>query len=79
MIKATKGRGFDVVLSSTSGEYFNEVAWKSLAPSGRLIDIGRVDNLDSRTLSMSTSKRNVAFFSFDLGTVNNERPEFAGR
>ncbi|ROT40784.1 hypothetical protein SODALDRAFT_396446 [Sodiomyces alkalinus F11] len=74
--EATAGRGFDVILSAARGE--DEMlydSFKALAPLGRLIDVGRMDVLDSKTLGLELFQRSITFVSFDLGLVLDADPE----
>ncbi|RYP51839.1 hypothetical protein DL768_002915 [Monosporascus sp. mg162] len=66
---ATKGRGFDVILSAARGEDGLYDSFKALAPLGRLIDVGRMYVLDSKQLGLELFQKSITFVSFDLGLV----------
>lgn len=65
---ATGGRGFDVILSVSKGEILYE-SLKALHPLGRLIDVGRMDVMDAKTIGLELFQRSINFSSFDLGHV----------
>lgn len=78
MIKATGGRGFDVILSTAAGEGLEETL-RCLAPGGRFIDIGRVDVQNHGSMLLEIFKRNATFSSFDLGVLIEDNPALCGR
>lgn len=67
-VAATGGRGFDVILSVSKGEILYE-SLKALHPLGRLIDVGRMDVMDAKTIGLELFQRSITFSSFDLGDV----------
>nr|XP_023908643.1 highly reducing polyketide synthase azaB-like [Quercus suber] len=72
--RQTRGRGVDVVLNSLSGE--NLVAsWESLAPCGRLVEIGKRDIYSHNQLPMWQFRRSCTFAAVDLDVVINEKPQ----
>jgi len=77
-VEATGGRGFDVILSASKGDMLYE-SLKALHPLGRLIDVGRIDVLDAKTLGMELFQRSITFSSFDLGHVLDTDPEVGAR
>ncbi|KAI5776208.1 hypothetical protein EDC01DRAFT_763542, partial [Geopyxis carbonaria] len=78
MLDATAGQGFDVVISTASGEYLRDVVLPCVAACGRVVDVGRVDVLDGGNMDMSAFKRNMAFVSFDGAVLARERPGVVG-
>lgn len=76
MADATGGRGFDVILSTATGDMLHE-SLRVLAPLGRYIDVGRVDVQQSSTMGMEVFQRSATFSSFDLGVVVDAQPQLA--
>ena len=75
IMKATSGKGIDVILSSAAGDQMHEL-WNCIAPMGRFIDVGRTDIMGNGKLGLEVFKRNATFSSFDLGLMNQQDPEF---
>ncbi|TGJ86695.1 hypothetical protein E0Z10_g2067 [Xylaria hypoxylon] len=67
-VATTCGRGFDVILSAAKGEMLYE-SFRALSPLGRLIDVGRMDVMSSKSLGLELFHRSISFVSFDLGLV----------
>ncbi|KAL5381606.1 hypothetical protein DPSP01_007054 [Paraphaeosphaeria sporulosa] len=74
----TDGRGFDVILSTSTGSMMHE-SWRHLAPRGRFIDVGRVDVQNGATLSMEVFRRNALYASFDLSIMARQDADFCSR
>jgi acyl transferase domain-containing protein/NADPH:quinone reductase-like Zn-dependent oxidoreductase/acyl carrier protein len=68
MVSATKNGGFDVILSTSQGDMFHE-SIKALAPLGHLVDVGRLDVTNSKSVSLELFQKSASFTSFDLGLV----------
>ncbi|KAI0973631.1 polyketide synthase [Xylaria arbuscula] len=68
MFDATQRKGFDVIISTASGELLHE-ATRILAPMGRFIDLGRLDAMNAESLGMEIFRNNATFISFDLGVA----------
>lgn len=68
VLAATGGRGVDVVLNSLSGKLL-EATWRSLAPFGRFVEIGKRDVHENAGLPMDVFRRNVSFSSIDMVLV----------
>lgn len=68
VLAATDGRGVDVVLNSLSGRLL-EATWRSLAPFGRFVEIGKRDVHENAGLPMDVFRRNVTFSSIDMVLV----------
>jgi acyl transferase domain-containing protein/NADPH:quinone reductase-like Zn-dependent oxidoreductase/SAM-dependent methyltransferase len=71
---AIGNRGFDVILSTASGDMLHETI-KALAPLGRLIDVGRLDVMDASGIGLELFQKGASFSSFDLHLVVNHDPE----
>jgi NADPH:quinone reductase-like Zn-dependent oxidoreductase len=65
LMKATSGRGVDVILNSLTGDMLHE-SWRCIAANGNFIEIGKKDMLDRNSLSMEPFDRNASYRSFDL-------------
>jgi NADPH:quinone reductase-like Zn-dependent oxidoreductase len=64
-LRATSGRGVDVILNSLVGDLLQE-GWRACADFGRFIEIGKRDIVDGGRLHMGEFERNVTFSAFDL-------------
>lgn len=64
IIRATNGRGVDVVLNSLAGDGLR-ASWECVAPFGRSIEIGKADIMADSSLPMSGFRRNVSFAAVD--------------
>ena len=71
---ATCNNGFDVILSTSSGDMLHETG-KALAPLGHLIDVGRLDVMDAGAISLELFQKGASFSSFDLYLVVDRDPE----
>ncbi|KAB8235179.1 type I polyketide synthase [Aspergillus alliaceus] len=70
--------GFDVILSTVVGGELLYESLKFLAPMGHLIDVGRLDVLDSKTIGLELFQKNASFSSFDLNLILDHDPELGG-
>ena len=77
--KATGKGGFDVILSTVVGGDLLYQSLKALAPMGHLIDVGRVDVLESKETGLELFQKNANFSSFDLNVVLDNDPELGGQ
>ena len=75
---ATSNDGFDVILSTASGEMLHETA-KALAPLGHLIDVGRLDVMDARSIGLDLFQKGASLSSFDLYLVVDRDPDLGQR
>ncbi|KAI9705765.1 MAG: Type I Iterative PKS [Bogoriella megaspora] len=73
--KSMKKGGFDVILSTVVGGDLLYQSLEALAPMGHLIDVGRVDVLDSKEMGLDLFQKNANFSSFDLNVVLDNDPE----
>ncbi|KAG8162418.1 hypothetical protein KVR01_008183 [Diaporthe batatas] len=78
VLAATGGRGVDVVLNSLSGKLL-EATWRSLAPFGRFVEIGKRDVHENAGLPMDVFRRNVSFSSIDMVLVVQEDKALTNR
>ncbi|OQE36960.1 hypothetical protein PENCOP_c011G07769 [Penicillium coprophilum] len=74
LIRATGGRGVDLVLNSLSGNLLH-ASWECVAKFGRMIELGKRDFISHGMLKMSLFEANRAFFGVDLAQVCKETPE----
>ncbi|GAB1201523.1 hypothetical protein APSETT445_000098 [Aspergillus pseudonomiae] len=65
LMKATNGRGVDIVLNSLAGELLH-ASWECVAQFGKMIELGKRDFLTNGMLSLSQFADNRAFFGVDL-------------
>jgi NADPH:quinone reductase-like Zn-dependent oxidoreductase/acyl transferase domain-containing protein/NAD(P)-dependent dehydrogenase (short-subunit alcohol dehydrogenase family) len=65
IMKATHGRGVDVVLNFLTGDLLDE-SWRCLAPGGVLLEIGKKDIVDRNQLSMEPFNRNCSYRAIDV-------------
>lgn len=78
VLKATGGRGVDVVLNSLTGELLHD-SWKCVAEFGTFVEIGRRDFVGQGTLAMELFESNRTFVGFDLTLFSDKRPEVIER
>ena len=73
IMKATGGRGVDVVLNSLPGEYITR-SLSILAAHGRFVEIGKTDIYQNKPLGLFPFRNNLSYFALDLDRVCRERP-----
>ncbi len=73
VMRATGGRGVDVVLNSLGG-HFIEQGLACLAPYGRFLELGKRDVYDDNALGLRRMRSNVSFHVIDLAALIAERP-----
>lgn len=78
LMRATAGRGVDVVLNSLSGNLLH-ASWECVAKFGRMVELGKRDFISHGTLNMSLFEANRAFLGVDLAQVCKEIPEVLKR
>ncbi|KAH8653815.1 hypothetical protein BX600DRAFT_527092 [Xylariales sp. PMI_506] len=66
--------GFNIILSTVSGGDSLSSSLGALAPTGHLIDLSRVDVLESKDLGLELFQKNATFSSFDLNVVLDHDP-----
>ena len=74
IMRATNGRGVDVVLNSLSGDGLR-ASWECMARRGRFVEIGMADIEANSALRMSGFARNVSFSAVDLRDIFMHDPE----
>ena len=72
IVKATQGRGVDVIVRSSSGEALHD-SWVCLAGFGRFVEVGGRALKDAGKLDMQTFPRNATFTSFALSELCDPR------
>nr|XP_036579356.1 polyketide synthase [Colletotrichum truncatum]KAF6786903.1 polyketide synthase [Colletotrichum truncatum] len=77
-ISATQNGGFDVILSTAQGEMLYQTM-KALAPLGHLIDVGRMDVSDAKTIGLELFQKSASLSSFDLVRVVDHDPELGAQ
>ena len=75
VMKATGGRGVDVVLNSLAGEFIPK-GLEVLAPFGRFLEIGARDIYQNSQLGLRPFAKNLSFVAIELGPLMLGRPEF---
>ncbi|KAK4508479.1 hypothetical protein PRZ48_002218 [Zasmidium cellare] len=65
-----------VVLNSLSGDLLRE-SWRSLAPFGRFVELGKYDALANSMLEMAPLDRAVTYSAVDLGLLIEHRTIYA--
>ncbi|KAI2615012.1 putative polyketide synthase [Hypoxylon sp. NC1633] len=68
IMKATAGRGVDVILNSLVGELLHE-SWECMADFGRFVEIGKRDIIDGGSLNMGGFSRGTTLTAFDLSML----------
>lgn len=68
IMKATSGRGVDVVLNSLIGDLLHD-SWRACAEFGRFIEVGKYDIVNDGKLDMDVFKRGATFSAFDLSDM----------
>ncbi len=74
IMAATGGRGLDVVLNSLAGDFLV----KSLAllrPTGRFVELGKVDFFENTRLGLAPFRRGLSFLGVDFGYLMENEPE----
>ncbi|MEO7275590.1 MAG: SDR family NAD(P)-dependent oxidoreductase [Vicinamibacterales bacterium] len=72
----TGGRGVSVVLNSLAGEFIPN-SLSLLEPSGRFIELGKIDIYQDAPLSLGQFKNGRSFLAVDLGWLLVHRPDMA--
>ncbi|GKT45236.1 highly reducing polyketide synthase gloL [Colletotrichum spaethianum] len=74
ILKATKGRGVDVVLNSLSGDLLH-ASWNCVAEFGKMIEIGKRDLIGNGKLALNVFELNRSYHGVDLGHLIEVKPE----
>jgi hypothetical protein len=78
LMRATGGKGVDVVLNSLSGERMR-LSCQAVAPFGRFVEIGRKELMDDALMPMNFFLRNISFAYVDIAHVIDTRKPLAQR
>ncbi|KAK4496779.1 hypothetical protein PRZ48_012762 [Zasmidium cellare] len=76
ILRLTKGRGVDVILSSLSGEYLR-ASFSCMAPLGRFLELGQRDIRANANLPMQAFLDNVMYYGVNVFHLAMERTEIA--
>ncbi|MBZ4422809.1 type I polyketide synthase [Myxococcus sp. RHSTA-1-4] len=74
VMRATGGRGVDLVLNSLTGEALVK-SLEVLAPYGRFLELGKRDIYDDVRLGLSPFRKSLSYSSIDLMGMSEARPE----
>jgi NADPH:quinone reductase-like Zn-dependent oxidoreductase len=77
-MRATNGRGVNVVLNSLSGDLLQS-SWKCVAEFGTMIEIGKRDFRRRAKLSMENFELNRTFVGLDIWQISQVRPDQAAK
>lgn len=78
VLKATHGRGVDVVLNSLSGELLH-ASWNCVAEFGKMIEIGKRDLIGNGKLALEVFEFNRSYHGVDLGRLIELKPKEGNR
>jgi NADPH:quinone reductase-like Zn-dependent oxidoreductase len=78
VLKATNGRGVDLVLNSLSGELLH-ASWECVAEFGTLIELGKRDFFGHGKLAMDIFEANRSYCGVDLAHLTVVKPSVAKR
>ncbi|KAJ3464711.1 hypothetical protein MRS44_009497 [Fusarium solani] len=76
VMRATNGRGVDVVLNSLSGDLLH-ASWKCVAEFGLMVEIGKRDFQRRSKLAMEVFEANRSFVGLDIRGLSISRPQSA--
>ena len=71
VLKATNGRGVDVVLNSLSGELLH-ASWRCVAEYGMMVEIGKTDLIGEGHLAMNIFEQNRGYHGVDVSKLGLE-------
>lgn len=71
VMRATNGRGVDVVINSVAGDLLRET-FNCIAPLGRFLELGKRDFYINSRLEMQRFERNVTFAAVDLISLGRD-------
>jgi NADPH:quinone reductase-like Zn-dependent oxidoreductase/thioesterase domain-containing protein/SAM-dependent methyltransferase/acyl carrier protein/NADP-dependent 3-hydroxy acid dehydrogenase YdfG len=73
VMEITRGRGVDIVLNSLAGKALAK-SLSCLAPSGRFLELGKIDIYQNSRLGLRAFRKNISFFAIDLSRLVLEKP-----
>lgn len=76
IMKATNGRGVDIVLNSLSGNLLH-ASWQCVAEYGTMVEIGKRDFLGHGQLAMDRFEYNRTFLGVDYSRLRDDKPWLA--
>ena len=76
VMRATGGRGVDVVLNSLGGAFIDK-SLSCVAPYGRFLELGKRDVYGDSPLGLRTLRSNVSFHVIDVAALIAEKPQLA--
>jgi NADPH:quinone reductase-like Zn-dependent oxidoreductase len=65
LMQVTGGYGVDVILNSLTSDLLDE-SWRCIAAGGTMVELGKRDMLDRKSLSMEPFGRNASYRCFDM-------------
>ncbi len=65
IMKATNGKGIDVIINSLTGDLLEE-SWMITADGGTMVEIGKKDVIDRNWLNTEPFDRNCSFRAIDF-------------
>lgn len=74
LMRATSGKGVDVVLNSLSGELLH-ASWDCVAEFGTMVEIGKRDLIGHGRLALNPFLLNRSYQCVDLAHLMNKKPE----
>ncbi|KAJ8114821.1 hypothetical protein ONZ43_g4810 [Nemania bipapillata] len=69
--RQTNGKGVNVILNSLEGSLL-EASWRIIADNGTMVEIGKKDILDHKSLPMEPFARGAKYQAFDMGARSIE-------
>jgi len=78
VMKATEGKGVDLVLNSLTGKLITQ-SLKCLAPYGRFIEIGKTDIYGNTAISMESLGENISYHVVDVDRLAAQKPRLHQR
>lgn len=65
IMRLTEGYGIDVILNSLTGDLL-DASWRCIAEGGTMVELGKKDMLDRKSLAMEPFGRNASYRCFDM-------------
>jgi NADPH:quinone reductase-like Zn-dependent oxidoreductase/acyl carrier protein len=75
-MKITGGKGISVVLNSLAGDFIPK-SISLLEPTGRFLEIGKIDLYQNSKLGLYPFRSGLSFFTIDMGWLLQHRPQLA--
>ncbi|KAH8678404.1 putative polyketide synthase [Xylariales sp. PMI_506] len=74
VMRATSGRGVDIVLNSLSGDLLH-ASWNCVAKCGKMMEIGKRDILERGSVGLDMFQNNRTFYGIDLSSLHEEKKD----